>query len=299
MGKNTSKRHHYLPRYYLSGFTDSVGGFYIYDKLKDNIFATSPSAAFFENNLNTVALPNGSSSDFLEDLYTEMENQFWSSLDRIRESTSKTPIELLDKMQLFLFLLFLYWRLPSNIKVVEELSEKAFLDNSEFDYLKLVNRSGGEAPKGIKEIMKKSPAFKKSFRQVIPFAPFFKDKGWAFRLENWRFLYTEGKENWNVVGDSPIILRGDDSHNSVNFLREFVFPISGKILLVSLDNPLNRVLPPDFTIQFNAAMIEKAQRFIACSKKDFLEAVIKYHKLYVQHGKTNMVIPDMFEMLER
>jgi len=297
MNKNTSRKHHYLPRHYLKGFTDDRNRFYVYDKQKDKIFYTSPDTTFFQNNLNTVTLPNGSSSDFLEELYTDLENRCWRSFDMIRKSTFKNPVSLLDKMHLFLFLLFLYWRLPNNIEFAEKLSQKAFLDNNEFDYFRLVNKSGENAPKGIAEIIKKSSAFKRSFRQIIPFVPLFKDQDWAVKLENWRFLYTE--KSWSMVGDNPIIVKGGNVHDFVNCLEEFVFPISGKILLVSINNPLNKGLPPEFTVQLNTAIIEKAQRFAACNNKDFLEALIKHYKFYIQYGKTNAIIPDMFEMLEQ
>jgi hypothetical protein len=103
MKTKPSKKHHYLPRYYLKGFTDKEGSFFVYDKHADKIFPTSPDTAFFENDLNTVILPDGSSSDFLERFYTEIENQSWSSLDSIRNFTPNTPIELSDRMNLFLF----------------------------------------------------------------------------------------------------------------------------------------------------------------------------------------------------
>jgi len=298
MKKHTSKKHHYLPRYYLKGFTDNRNSFYVYDKQKDKIFYTSPDTTFFQNNLNTVTLPNGSSSDFLEELYTGLENRCWRSFDRIRRSTFKNAVSLLDRMYLFLFLLFLYWRLPNNTEFVEKFAERAFLDNNEFDFFRLVNKSGENAPKEIAEKLKKSSAFKKSFRQIIPFVPLFKDQDWAARLENWRFLYTE--KVWSMVGDNPIIVKGGNVHDCINCLGEFVFPISGKILLVSINNPLDKGLPPEFTVQLNIAIIEKAERFAACNNKDFLEALIKHYKYCIQHGKTNNgIIRYMFEMLEQ
>jgi len=299
MGKTASKKHHYLPQHYLNGFTNVRNTFFVYDKQKDNVFLTNTGGAFFENNLNTVTFPNGDSSDFLEDMYTKEENQFWGCLNRIRESNTQTPIELLDKMHLLLFLLFLHWRLPSNIEFVERLSEKAFLDNGEFDYFKLVNKSGGKVPKEVVEFMKDSSAFKKSFKQIIPFLPFYKDKGWATKLENWRFLYTGDTKSWFIVGDNPILTRGGSDHDFVNCLKEFVFPVSGKILLISIGKPVNEVLPPEFGIEYNTAIIQRSQRFVACQNRDFLEALIKYYKVYVQFGKTNTIIPEMFKMLEK
>ena len=100
-----SKKHHYLPRYYLKGFTNNDNHFYVYDKQTDNIFLSSPDDTFFENHLNTATLRDGSKSDFLEDMYAEEENEFWEYLDNIRSSMPTVPISHLDKMHLFFFLL--------------------------------------------------------------------------------------------------------------------------------------------------------------------------------------------------
>jgi len=294
-----SKKHHYLPRYYLKGFTNSDNGFYVYDKQKDNIFPSSPDGTFFENYLNTITFPDGSKSDFLEDMYTEEENEFWEYLDKIRTSTPSVPIPHLDKMHLFLFLLSLYWRLPSNIGLVEKLSEKAFIENSEVDYFRLLNKTGGKAPKEIADMMKQSPAFKKAFRQIAPFIPFYKDKDWGIKILNWRFIYTGDDRSWYIVGDNPIVIKNENNHDFIDRLKEFIFPVSGKILLVNLNPPLNKDLPPEFGIQFNTAIIERSARFVACQNKDFLEALIKDYKLHIRFDKTNIIIPELFEMLEK
>jgi len=54
----------------------------VYDKRTGKTFTTSPDGAFFENDLNTVELPNGELSDFLEQLYTHLENQSWKCLNK-------------------------------------------------------------------------------------------------------------------------------------------------------------------------------------------------------------------------
>jgi len=298
IGETASKKHHYLPRHYLTGFTNSEGVFFVYDKEKENIFVSSPDAAFFENNLNTVTFPNGGSSDFLEEMYTEIENQSWGPFDRIRESTYTTPIVLPDRMHLFLFLSFLHWRLPSNIAFAEKLSEKTFSDGGEFDYFKIASKSGQTVPKEVIEMLKNSKAFKKIFRQIIPFIPFYKDKDWAKRLGNWRFFYTGDNKSWYIVGDTPIIAREDRRHDIVNCLKEFMFPISEKILLINVEPPVGGGLSPEFGIEFNTAIIQQARRFVACQDKSFLEALIKYRGSYAQYDKTNTIIPGLFKMVQ-
>lgn len=298
--KPRSKKHHYLPSYYLKGFTDNRDFFFIYDKKEDNILpkALSPDNFFFENNLNTVVLRDGTYSDFLEDFYTQIETITRVSLNTVRGSNNKTPIQPTDKMHLFLFLLFLHWRLPSNIKYCEELSNNFFNeDYKDLNYFTIKNKNGKTAPKELIDKIKNSTAFKKSSKLIIPFAPFYKSN-WSEKLKNWRFLYTGDGNIWNFVGDNPIITNGNKDHDPICCLDEFVFPISGKVLLVNINRPVTRDLPPEFNIQFNTSIIERSQRFVACQNKPFLEAIIKDYKIHVHFGKTNRIIPELFSMLE-
>lgn len=261
MKKKQSKKHHYLPRYYLNGFTNIEGSFFVYDKSSDKIYSTNPDDAFFENHLNTVTFPDGSSSDFLEGLYTKIENRSWPSLDRIRNSTHITPINPLDKMNLYLFLLFLHWRLPSNIEFIETLSEEFFRGENDFDYFKLISKTGDIVPTEIIDVLKSSSAFKKSAKMLVPLAPFFKDKNWHLNLANWRFVYPVDENAWFIVGDNPLITRGWSDHDPIKCLKEFIFPVSGKILLVSGDTHGGKMLPREFILQHNIAIIQRAQRF--------------------------------------
>jgi hypothetical protein len=299
MNKKCSKKHHYLPRYYLRGFTNSEGVFFVYDKHTGKIFATTPDSAFFENNLNTTESPDGNQSDFLEDLYTEIENQSWNSLDSIRDSDFNTPIKHLDKMNLFLFLLFLHWRLPCNSELIDKLSDVFFRGGNDIDYIKLLSKTGNAVPKETIERIRRSLSFKKSAKVIVPFAPFVKDENWCRNLEDWRFIYTGDDSSWHIVGDNPIITPGDSDHDPVNCLKKFIFPVSGKILLVSGYGLTSQVLPPEFVIQYGAGIIERAQRFVACHNRGFLEELIKYHHLHVQSGKTDIIIMELFRMLNK
>lgn len=300
MLKNRSRKHHYLPRYYLKGFTNTDGGFFVYDKHTDKIFPSSPDAAFFENDLNTMILPKTGSSDFLEKLYADTESGFWEILDKMRNSKPNQLIELLDKMHLFLFLLILHWRLPGNMEYIEKLSEEILPDGEGiFDYMILKSKSGGRAPGDITNKFRNNPEFKKITKLIAPFAPFYKDKIWAQKIvEAWRFLYTGDGQDWYIVGDRPIISDGKNDHDPIACLSEFTFPISGKILLVNYGNPKKKDIPREFIIDYNIAVIERANRFVACQNKDFLERLLKRHKAYVNFGKNDEIIKEMFKSLK-
>jgi len=294
MKKKPSKKHHYLPRYYLNGFTNGEGSFFVYDKRSDKIHSTNPSDSFFQNDLNTATLRDGRKSDFLEEMYTESENRFWPSLNKIRNSTYDSPIDPLDRMNLYFFLLVLHWRLPSNIKFSETLSEKFFHGESIFDYFEIKSKKGGSVPIELIESLKASLVFKKSAKMIIPLAPFFKDKDWSQKLDSWQFTYTGDKESWYIVGDNPIITLGYNDHDPINCLKEFIFPVSGKLLLISGETYKGKMLPPTFAVKHNIAIIERAQRFVACQRKDFLEALVGLYKLRIQQGKKGEIIPDLF-----
>ncbi len=299
MNQKISHKHHYLPVHYLEGFTDNDNMFFVYDKKADKIFPTNPKDSFFENGLNTVTLSNGEATDFLESLYANIENQTWPYINKIRKSTRKDTVDLLDKMFLYSFLLFLYWRLPCNIEFAEKLSEKTFAENNEFDYIKLRYGGGEKAPKEITNIIKNSEAFKKSFRQLIPFMPFIKDKNWSQILTKWRFLYTGDSQSWYIVGDNPFVIKPENDKDFVNCLKEFICPIAGNILLICADGPIKPKLPPEFAIDYNAAIIERAERFVACQDKGFLEKLLNYYKFHVQHGKTDIIIPEIFKTINQ
>lgn len=296
---NRSRKHHYLPRNFLKGFTDDKRCFFVYDKQKDRIFYTSPLATFFENDLNTILLPKTGYSDFLEKLYADTERVFWNSLDKISNSNPKNPIELLDKMHLFLFLLFQHWRLPRNIEYLERLSEELFpTKDGNFDFLSLVQKNGEKASEEITEVMRKSDAFRKLTKVVAPFVPFYKDTEWANKLNDWKFFYTGDNGNWYMIGDSPIITTGLNNHDPIDCLSEFVFSVSGKILLVNYKKAAKKDLPEEFILNYSTAVIENATRFIACHNKKFLEMLVERHKIYKKFNKTANIIPEMFKSLE-
>lgn len=292
-----SRKHHYLPSHYLKGFTNDKGNFFVFDKKTNKIFKSSPDNIFFENELNTVILPKGDKSVFIEDQYTQIENICWPSIDKIRKSDSKKIIDFSDKEFLFMFLVFLYWRLPDNISKVEKLSETAFTEENPASYLLLKNKNGEKIPSKVIEGIRGSSAFKKSFRLVLPFVPFLKDKSWGDKIQNWKFFYTENSKPFYVVGDNPIIIKNNND-DPANLLDEFIFPISGNILLINNIPSVTTNLPPDFIIQYNTAMIEKANRFVVCSDEITLKALVTYYNQYIIYGKNDTIIDEMFTFLK-
>ena len=68
---NASKLHHYVPQFYLRRFLDREGRLWVWDKIKDETFATSPGRIAAETNFYFL-------SEFVQQGYDPltMEKQF-------------------------------------------------------------------------------------------------------------------------------------------------------------------------------------------------------------------------------
>ncbi|MDD3303114.1 MAG: DUF4238 domain-containing protein [Candidatus Gracilibacteria bacterium] len=294
-----SKKHHYLPRKYLKGFSDNNNLFYIYDKEKDIIFQQYPDSFFFKNNLNTFEI-NGAEKDFLENLYTNTENLFWPSYEKIINSTPKEYINGLDKLNLYLFLLFLFWRLPFNEKIVENFVDIAFKKGEKLDFFSIVGKNGetGVFENEIIGKIKGLKDFKKILKILLPFYPFHKIKDWSISPLNWKFLYTQDNTSWYITSDNPIITNKENYNNLDSLLEDILFPISGKILLVGTKVKDNAIFSGRTIIDYNVAMIHNANRFVACHNKDLLLAMIDVYKNDKFHNKEHIIIPELFNSIK-
>jgi len=135
-GKNSS-RHHYIPQFLISGFTNSNGKLYIYDKIRDKIQnkPKPPKSIFFENDRNTITLPDKSESSIIEDyLFKEIDNT-GSMVVKYFQNNELDKIKFTDEnnAQFLYFLVCLFWRIPRNDSAVKELVKNADITISGID----------------------------------------------------------------------------------------------------------------------------------------------------------------------
>lgn len=86
-----SKKHHYIPQFYLRGFTDGNGYFTVYDK-QLNVFRKSrPENEFYEKFRNTTNL-GGEKSVIVENMYSNLESVSAVTIAAIEKSTHTDKI---------------------------------------------------------------------------------------------------------------------------------------------------------------------------------------------------------------
>lgn len=88
------KRHHYLPIFYLNGFTNTNGCLYVYDKESKPVFESSPEGIAYENHYFSFMTPQGDKdSETVENYMSELEGEFAKPLKKILNSESLSDDE--------------------------------------------------------------------------------------------------------------------------------------------------------------------------------------------------------------
>jgi hypothetical protein len=72
-----AKRHHYVPRFYLSRFVDKDGFLWAYDKVDDRFFRTSPNSVAREHDFYDVShlMPTGEDPLLMEKQLAHIESE--------------------------------------------------------------------------------------------------------------------------------------------------------------------------------------------------------------------------------
>lgn len=117
-----SSRHHYLPEFYIKGFTNSKGLVFVYDKEKDEITGQKPpKSIFFEWDRNTVIRGSVKDSIIEDKLYGLTDSTCSPAFKYYTEQENVTGIHNIDYLgKLKIFAVNLYWRLPANDQIFED-----------------------------------------------------------------------------------------------------------------------------------------------------------------------------------
>ncbi|MBI5149263.1 MAG: DUF4238 domain-containing protein [Candidatus Omnitrophica bacterium] len=85
------KRHHYIPVFYLNGFTDKNGCLYVYDKDTKPVFESSPEGIAYENHYFSFMTPHGErDSETVENAIMLWEGEFARIVKKIHDHEDLT-----------------------------------------------------------------------------------------------------------------------------------------------------------------------------------------------------------------
>jgi len=276
---NISQRHHYIPEFFLKGFTNSNGFLWVFDKVKNDILKTpqSPRSIFFEKKLNTISI-GLEETDILEKAYSKLESVIAKKVILVREHPIIDEIEDIENFSfVIVFLTQLFWRIPSTDKYKTSLlnfykfskkSWEAIEKQKDIDFL-----SEDDKCKLIKsfipyeilaEIESKYKKENKIFFKIIHFNPP------AF-----------------LISDNPIVFK-KIPYTKDDFTSALIFPISQNRLFIVLESEKYSV-NNDHIKLINLILMHQAERYFACYDRNLLEKFVDGFKPFSKIDKNDLV----------
>ncbi len=285
----SSKRHPYIPQFYLKGFTDNNGVYFLFDKQTEEIRKAKPINSFFENNRNT-AYAKDQKFVAVEDIYANFDSKAAVQLEKVRAATienfSLEP-EILHRLKAFTALT--YWRIPENDLRLEKMIDELSFKDIGLDYK---NKHTGESLLTPELIigLKKIDAFRKMNRLFIPLVSGY-DKYKSTNFENWRVYFHKNKVH--LTGDNPIVISEYLDFNSLN--GELFFPLSSDKLFMHTKKNKPQILPASFLLELDLLILHQATRFVCCPNREYLEFLVeKHYPLYRNIDFANQMKKDIF-----
>jgi len=293
-----SKRHHYLPVFYLNGFCDSDGLFHVFDKIKDEFLPKcTPESKFYIKHLNNYIHKGKPIFSYEEAYFSEIDSKGSQTIREIinADISKEDTIPLDTKVDFIRFLTNLYWRSPKSNKTFVELIKKEGLNNQFFRFVKSEKeiQLKDEEMLDIKNQILSDDEIKKIFRPIMPYLDSNINEMCSL-LERWTIydVYNSGL----ITGDSPII-NNNKNLNFENVFDNMIFPVSANKLLIFKEKS------PKFfdTILFsyvNIATLFSAERFICAPKKETIINALKQREELAQKNKYESVVDSLFSLIE-
>lgn len=263
-----SKRHHYIPQFYLRGFTNENDEFYVFDKNTGEIRKGKPENTFYEKYRNTGTIKEDKSV-LLEEMYSHFDGKAAPYFEKLRNSTVNDFIwepEILYELKMFVSLM--YWRVPEIDEEFEKTINRLSFKESGFDFIDKKTKKS-IATEELQSQLKEVDLFRKMYRIFLPFITIQKEYK-KNDFENWRIYFRGNK--LQLTSDNPLVIEKFVDFSSLN--EELFFPITNNKILVHTERPKPKDLPSMFILDLDMLILQQATRFVCCSDKFYLEYLV-------------------------
>lgn len=261
-----SWRHHYIPQFYLNGFTSEKGSFKIYDIEKKSFVKNGkdffPESYFFEKDSNTIFGSKGK-TDFQELKYQKLDSKASEIFYRINNSQSDSNYNINDEDIAYLqyYVGVMYWRNPINYQEIEYLINKKRLkeiglitkdlNGNILDDIELENK------------LKSKPAFFKMMKYWFPLISYPE----VFECETPLHIFQFPHGLPSLCGDNPIISRSPETFRVYN--DDFIFPINSTKILIRGNQIIDMM--SSVKIKIDLLVYKQSRKYVCCTDKSYLE----------------------------
>jgi hypothetical protein len=272
-----SRRHHYIPQFFIRGFTNFQGFIYKYDKTNDRISkkALSPESVFFEKDRNSFS-KDGVPISVIEDrFYSILDDEFARKLQPV---LTDNITDLVDKADInaFLtaFLINLFWRNPVADYAFERLFQESkitFTDSKVGQKTENTKREQElkNAPFYFK--MKKAAMFSTAIHKIIE-----ENRRDGMFHQFWHF-----EPDTFLLGDYPILFRHVPSTYSDLMHMDYFFPLSSSRLYSIHKKKAMSVDKREIQL-INALVIDQAKHTVVCGDYEYLKYSVGLWKMLLK-----------------
>ena len=260
-----SWRHHFIPQFYLKGFTSKNGTFKIYD-IQNRKFIKDgkefyPESYFFEKNGNSVIVDDNK-DDFIEEVYKKVDNDIAGIFNRINNSSSKDNYSLNDNDIALLqyFVGIMYWRIPTNYIEIRNI-----IDRKRLKELGLILKTKNDESIDDFELENKLKSD----------TDFFKSMKWwfasisypeIFKCETPLHILTFSDKLPSICSDNPIIYINPDTFRV--YSDDFIFPINSKEIFIRGEK--SKEFMNTVKIEIDLLIYKQAQKYVSCTDEKYL-----------------------------
>jgi len=310
------KRHHYIPQFYLKGFSSDEEHLFVLDKQasqeKRFRFQTINSVAF-QKHLYTYQTKSRK-KETLEDLFSQIEGRAAAIIKKVEQEQDISDQERND---FSLFLSFLWIRVPYSKKEFERSTQQLYekiarksvavtpkknlkeffkkrgknLTNKEID--DLVDFAINEKRSKIKVTVPQGYWIKQMLLLGVDIAPALEIADWEFRIATKSFAF--------VTSDNPFLLLPNRRLRPFEGLglltpgAKKIIPITAKICLIIHEpqkNPRTVYADADkpFFRKINNWIVKYSDRFIYSADKGKVEKMIKLYKDLLRPAPKRLIV---------
>lgn len=289
-----TKRHHYIPQFFIKEFTGEDGKLTVYNKENDKIdrIRKSPKQIFFEMHRNSFNI-KGEDSDFVEKIYGLRETKFSETYRKIIGNPENFEFNAFGKLNLMYFISELHWRVPNqDIQFLENI-KKLTPENS---MLKIRDKNSGKSvsPKLFSELIN-NPPISETFKMIKAMEDF-EEIAKEIIIENWK-LYSVGTNlpQLNLLSDNPVIIRNPKS----NILKsELIFPLTKGITIYHTNGKSLSEIPAENRMRVDVLAFLQSNKFVCGPKAEYLKDIAEYAKFYDTANKIEKLKENVFNIFK-
>jgi hypothetical protein len=262
-------KHHYLPQFYLKGFTNDQGEFLIFS-VKEGRFKGggkwfSPASHFFVVNDN-FAPAEGWADDYLEEIYSANEGRYARILKKIRATDQGFGLNEEEVVWLNYFAGELFWRVPAQRELI---SSAASIDRLNQLGVAVIDRRTMRQvqPEKHEEWLKADPFYFKRLRNVLPATNYWNmvDCNWPCRAVTFPDPFPA------ICSDNPVILRHPEKADA--FLDDLIFPLAPNKVFFRIKG-MRKIFAPNIKFYVDMLIVLQASEYICCVDQRYIQWLI-------------------------